>query len=206
MTVQDHEIIRVAARQTLGDGQDHVNVYFFEAQLTASQADQDVIDTVVEEIDNAHGALNAVVSNTMTKQDMKIDIVQFVGGKLATIRSLGQVLWTGATYVPGGTGDVLPPGVAALAKFLTGYGKVYARKFLGGLVEGRQNGGILDSTGVTAVANFASTLLTPAVISAGNELAYGVMSKFFGAFVPIDEVVAESNLAYQRRRRRGTGS
>lgn len=206
MTVANGEVLRVAARHYNTDTNDVINVFHYKANFAASQVDQDVIDAVMEDIDNAYGALNAYMSNTYDKIDMKFDVVEFVGGVAKITRNLGTHIWTGATYVPGMTGDVLPPGVAALVKFLTGIGKTYGRKFIAGLGEGSQNAGLWGSPTVTALGVFAANLLSDVVVSAGNTLGLGVMSARSADFVAATEADFSNPIAYQRRRRPGTGS
>lgn len=206
MTVSNGDVIRVSARQELEDGQDHVSVFHYIADFQSDQTDQTVVDAVMEEIDNAFGALNGYISNTTSKVDMKFDKVEFIGGVLEQVYNLGTYLWTGATYTPAGSGETLPPGVAALCKFTTVLGRVYGRKFLGGLIEGAQNGGTLVAGCLTALASFGATILTDVVIDASNSLAAGVMSSKVSGYVGFQEADASDNVAYQRRRRVGTGS
>ena len=206
MTVVNGEYLRVSARQEMPNGQDHVNVFYWRADFAASQTDQDVADAVIDELDNAYAQLNGIMSNAMLPVDVKIDKVQYVGGEMVVYETVGTFLWTTTFYVPGATGDVLPPGVTGLLKFLTATGKVYGRKFVSGLAEAAQNQGILTSTAVTAFAAMGASILSPYVMSVGNELIAGVMSSKFQLFIPYIETVASANMAYQRRRRLGTGS
>jgi hypothetical protein len=206
MTVASGEVLRVSARQQYANGQDLINVWFWQAAFTSDQTDQDVIDGILAELDNGYAQLNGITSNTISTVDVKIDVVEWVGGKLDTIRSLGTVLWDNTFYAPGSSGDVLPPGVAGLLKFTTIDGKVYGRKFFGGLSEAAQNDGVLSGAALTSLANFAASILSPFVISTGNQLIARVMSSKYADVMLIYEGVANAVVAYQRRRRQGTGS
>lgn len=206
MPVSDGEVLRAAARQQFASGQDLVNVWYFEAEFTASQADQDVVDEILAALDVIYSQVNGNVSNTLAQVDIKIDVVQFIGGKETVIRTLGTHSWAGVWYGPTGAGDVLPPGAAALLKMRTWSGKVYGRKFFGGFTEASQNDGVLASGTMTALALLAAEVMTARVISAGNTLYAAIMSSKYALPMQFTESVASAIIAYQRRRRPGTGS
>jgi hypothetical protein len=206
VSVSSGDILRVSARQQFAEGQDHVNVWYWQASFSADQDDQDVVDGITAELDNAYAQLNGSVDAGSSQVDVKVDIVEWTDEQIHTVRTLGVHNWDGTYYIPTGGGDNLPPGVAALVKFKTWDGKVYARKFIGLLTEAVQNSGILDGTTTTALAAMGASILSNFVISAGNELVPVVMSSKYHDAMEIIEVVASSILAYQRRRRPGTGS
>lgn len=206
MAVQDGEIVRASARQQFALGQDLVNVWYFEAEFTADQTDQDTIDKVLEALDIIYSQLNGITTNTLVQVDVKIDVVMWLGGEIHTVRTLGTHSWAGTWYSPTGAGNVLPPGAAALVKSRTWDGKVYSRKFFGGMAEAISNDGVFDSTAMTALGLAAAEILVPRIISAGNTLYACLMSSKYSLPMQFAESVGSAVVAYQRRRRQGTGS
>lgn len=206
MSVADGEVIRVSARQEMAGDQDHVSVFHYLCDFAAPQTEGDVMDAIAEDIDTAFSTLNAIITTGQDPLDMKFDVVEFVGGLLKITRNIGLIIWPDVLYNPTGAGDKLPPGVAALVKFLTGIGKVYGRKFIGGLIETAQDGGNLTSAALTALGLFGGAILSDPAIDVNNWFEPGVMSTREQDFVIFSEVDASGNIAYQRRRRKGTGS
>lgn len=206
MSMLDGDVVRVAARQQFASGQDLVNVWHFVAEFADPQQDQDVVDEVLAALDIIYSQLNGMISNTVLPVDVKIDLVEWIGGEEKVVRTLGTHSWVGTWYDPTGSGDVLPPGAAALLKNRTLYGKVYGRKFFGGFTETSQNDGSLTSAAMTAMALAAVEVLEARVISAGNTLYSCIMSTKFASAMRFTESVATAIIAYQRRRRPGTGS
>jgi hypothetical protein len=205
--VSNGDVLRVACRTNLESAQDCVNVYHFEAQFFSDQDDSDVLAAIVDKMQTAYSALNPNISNLVDVIDIKVDVVEFIGGVLKIVRAVGLVPWSGGAFSPTAAGEALPPGVAGLVKFLTGIGKVYGRKFIGGIVEASQAGGVLGSGFLTQLGTYAAALMVPIeVISGANLLQLGVMSSKLATFVPFLSVDVTDIVAYQRRRRPGSGS
>jgi hypothetical protein len=165
-----------------------------------------VVTGVLAEIDNAYAAMNAYISNTVSTNDIKIDVVFWSGGKCIVSQNLGTYPWDDVWYNPSGAGEVLPPGDSALLKLMTTLGKHYGRKFIGGLTETAQNSGILVAGCVEDLADMATSFLSEFTISAGNYLVPVINSTLFQEALPVIEAAASAVIAYQRRRRPGTGS
>lgn len=206
MPLNDGEVIRISFRSTLQDGQDHVNVYYAVANFASTGADADVYAAVNDWLDDSYSDLNAHISNTFSPVDLKIDVVEFIGGVLTITRNLGLWPFIQTAFNPTGAGDTLPPGVALLVKFLTTVGKTYGRKFIGGLIEASQNGGVPTGLLPAAAAAYATKILGGAIVAATGTLDPGVMSERSDSFVPFTSADMGGTLAYQRRRRLGTGS
>lgn len=206
MTVADGEIVRCSARQSMTNDQDHVSVFHYQTDYAAPQTDELTMDTIAEDLDGAFSALNQWIRTTQRPVDMKFDIVEFVGGLWRITRNLGLIVWPDVLYDPTPADDALPPGVAGLVKFLTSIGKVYGRKFIGGLIENAQGGGTLAAGAITALSNFGTSVMQDPAIDVNNWMEPGVVSMREETFVPFTEHLVSDNVAYQRRRRRGTGS
>lgn len=205
MTVSNGEILRVSARQSGTSGQDIVGVFHYLAQFAVDQADADVVAAILSHLDGAYTLLNSLIAGTYNPVDIKVDVVQIIGGIEKVTRNVGTTLWTG-TFNPTGAGGDLPPGATALVKMLTGVGKTYGRKFISGILEGNSVSGFIDAALQTGLVNFAGAVRTAKVISAGNELLSGVYSFKSLSFKRFIEIAVSVGVAYQRRRRLGTGS
>ena len=205
MAMNAGDVIRASARFRLGADQDHVNVYYYRAVTAISWDDTVILQQVRDHLAGAYGDLHDKLTNRADPIDVKIDQVEFVGGVETIVRNLGTIPFT-MTLPPSGTGEALPPGVAALVKFLTGVGKVYGRKFVGMLLESAQSNGSILAATLANLEQYAAKIL--AGIESGGSLLWetGVMSKKLGAFKEFTSYDASTNVAYQRRRRPGTGS
>lgn len=79
-----------------------------------------------------------------------------------------------------------------------------------GIIEGRAGDGIIDTTGLIALGLFVADL-DDSVVSGSETLVYGTyntspLSALYETFSPRNQNAAvESVVAYQRRRRPGTG-
>lgn len=206
MTINNGDNLRISVRQSMPSGQDHVNVFHYHCDFTGTETNQDVADAAIYMLDGAYAQINGFVSDDMTPIDVKIDKVEFADEKLEIIENVGTYPFATTYYIPGSTGDPLPPGVAGLLKLLTTAGKTYGRKFLGALTEGNQTDGTLGSTVLTAIGLMGAQLVSSILVSTGNYLLPGVMSYRDHDFRQFTDYEASDNLAYQRRRRAGTGS
>lgn len=108
-----------------------------------------------------------------------------------------------------GPAECSPPGVAYLAKFPTGFGKSVGKKFIFGVPEVNISNGLLSGTPLTQLGLLAARFLSTSLIS-GTSRAYswGVAKKLgpltfeFRAYI---SATADSQVAYQRRRKWGVG-
>jgi hypothetical protein len=101
---------------------------------------------------------------------------------------------------------MLPSGVAVLVKLFTGAGKHIGKKFIGGITEALcDSGGSMTSVAQAAFATAFTKLLTPHAIDGSNHLRSGLVSNT-GLWYTLTEIGVPIVMAYQRRRRAGTGS
>lgn len=112
---------------------------------------------------------------------------------------------TFSAFVGTGTGDMLPPAVAALIYCKTGTKHVIARKFFGPVMESAQDKGILNATPLTHFQLVGTRWLGGLQFTGETTLASEVWGykHGFNSFLGVhtDEV-----LATQRRRKPGRGS
>lgn len=206
MTVSNGNVLRVATRFTGVHQQDIMNVWYFRADFAAPQADTTVVTAVDAYLSSAIVPFDGYLDNSISPLDMKVDVVQWLNGKWEVVQNVGTAAW-GSTITPASTADALPEGASALAFLRVGLGKHQGRKFLGGFAEdGNSPSGALDSTMQTTILSGLATLLTPAIISAGNEIATVVLDHTDGTVRDVIELALNGFWAYQRRRRPGVGS
>jgi hypothetical protein len=196
----------VSVRLSMPQGQDHVNVYFFESQGAEASDDTVFAGDVNDFIDVLYSRFNAGFSNAVTPVDIKIDIVDFVGGKLEIVENIGLFPFTASSFGPSNSGDVLPPQDAAVVKMLTGLGRVFGRKFIGALCENMQNSGVPDANLITMAGTFISDLLAGWTTTGSTDFVSGVMSDKFKAFVPFIAGELATAIGNQVRRKLNVGS
>jgi len=205
MSVPVGSIIRAAVRQTGAYGNDIVNVFHFIHDGIMAVQEEDVLSNLATLIDTNYATLNAVISNLQDPNDLKVDVVDWIGGALKVIANIGTTSW-GDTYNPANGGESLPTAIAALILRRTSLGKSFGRTFLGGLVESDTAGNDLSGAGVIEdFADFAATCLDSFSVS-GQDFVPGIPSAINFGFRLLTEAALGTELAVQRRRFRRYGS
>jgi hypothetical protein len=206
MTVPNDAILVASARFKDASDNDCVNVYNFKCDFTAAQTEEDVFDAIDTYLTTVYGAFDNFLDGTANAYDLKVDVIEFTDGEWKVVQNVGFGPW-GSGIILAALDETAPGGVAALGKLYTGLGRHTGKKFFGLLDdEVFTNTGELTSTVVSAVETGLTYLLTPHVISAGNELIAVVVDRAFDVVREVIEVGCSSIIAYQRRRRAGTGS
>lgn len=205
MPLNAGDVVRTAVRFADTQGNDHVNVWHWEASAAISDADAAIRAAIATWVENSYSALSANLSNLITELDVKVDVVDFVGGVITVIRSLGVEPFT-LTTAPTAGADPMPPGVAALLKLLTGIGRVYGRKFIGMFTETSQINGILAAAFQTNLGTLGAAVLGGIGGLTGGVLNGGVLSEKLTSFVQFTGYDVSDVVSYQRRRRQGSGS
>lgn len=200
------ETWRVAIQQTQAVNLNAlVNVFHIKHTGTISIDDADAVDEILTACDGAYAAIETHIKIGQDPGTIRIDQIAFDGDKLVTVRNVGTFTWSD-TYVPAGSGDQMPSGVAALVKLYTEVSKMLGKKFIGALVEGSVAGNVLSSGCVSALVNFASVFLTPITIGALQELTWGIMSSVTGVWKDFISADLNNAVSYQRRRKPGVGA
>jgi len=114
------------------------------------------------------------------------------------------------TTPPRDTSDALPPGVAYLVKWPTGFSKSIGKKFIYGVPEVRTANGYVNAATLVALATFAARFIlilfsqdTVRRWRAGAMPKGTILKISFRAFLG---ALVDTQLAYQRRRKFGIGS
>lgn len=204
MPILQDEVMRIAVRQRAEDGQDIVNVYEVQAGADSADSNQTMLEAIRDHYDSAYSNLNSNFPEDQTPVDIKVDIIELVGGIKRIVRNIGTISW-GSLFNPGGTSDNIPAGVAAVVLFRTIVGKVFGRKFLGQLMEGNVSGDSYSGTITAAIALYIADILSTFAFT-GATCSPGVLSTREGSFLFFQEGELSQFPGYQRRRRPGTGS
>jgi len=208
MTIADGEIIRTSARFKNADSGDIVNVFHWKAEGTGSATEDAIMTAIEAKLDAAYAFLASHMWSGQDPYDVRHDVVSWVGGKETVLETLGTRTWTLTTPPSGGT-DAMPQMDAAIVNFRTLLPKTFGRKYIGGLLEAGQNGGVLTSTVVSALTSFGAAILAD-IVSGTITLKPGVVTykTTFSAlhWVPFAAAIVNSVIGTQRRRRINRGS
>lgn len=206
MSIATGKVLRASARWVDTNGSDNVNVFYFRTGFAAPQSEANVWTAVNAYLIAVFNDMNTARRTGSAPLDLKVDVVEWLNGKWEVTQNVGLQGWgSGLTSTSGA--DALPPGVAALGKLYTGFGKHIGKKFFGLMTEAAADvGGNVVGATATMVLSGLTELLTPYLISAGNQLFSVVLDHLDGTIRDVIEVGVSGNFAYQRRRRPGTGS
>jgi hypothetical protein len=200
MTVQDGDIIRVAARMTIQGRGDVVNVYHIRYDLTGPINDNVAGDAAVEYMEALYTVIRPAIVNEQTFEDISLfNVTQGV--------PIGVFPW--ATLVAGGdtSQDALPSQVAALVRLTTGYSRNWARKFLGTFTDlFNDASGHVSSTLLGYLASYATLLIAPHTYTVDVSLAPVVYNTQLSSYVGLTAAVIKNVWSTIRTRREGRGS
>lgn len=201
------DVLRCAVRIKTAENKDHVNVYELITMSAYGYANEDLLDAVAGFFDDVYTTLNAVMYTPWVPYDLKVDVVDVVGGIKTITQNIGTISW-GDTFAPGAGSDPLPLHDAAVLLCRTSIGRVLGRKFIGGFTENDWVGDKWSPTALAALAAFGGALLTGFGTPPNNFVA-GVLSQavgHVGTFYPFYEVDISPEPGVQRRRKVSRGS
>lgn len=192
------DVIEVAIEGEFDGSEDNVNVFHLQcSSITAADMD-DFIDSVTEWVQ----AFILIAKQLV----ITIQWYQRYRTRNATITGPVQSVELAAPIAGIAAGAVLPPGNACLIAFRTPVKNVLLKKFIG--VPGHTNltaNGQWDSTQLGLMSQVATFLMAP-YTATDADFVYGYMTPLTKVFhLPITAYVSAEG-AYQRRRRRGSGS
>ena len=205
MPVSGGEVIRCSVRQSGPNGQDIVNVWHYLVAAASPIDEEDVMADVAAGMDDLYATIQGQITNTQNPVDIKIDVVDYVGGVYTIIRNVGTIGW-GASYNPSNTAEIYAAGVSILVLLRTLVGKVFGRKFIGVVGETTiSNQNIATGDPASAFTAFIAKALEGFSTAAGEYLL-GVMSDRLFDFALCHEVELATEVGYQRRRAPRSGS
>lgn len=205
-TIVANDIIRCSVRQRSDQNTDIVNVYHFMAALgNVGTADSAFMAAASTYFDTMYATIQAQVPAAQVPVDIKIDIVQLIGGVIQVVRNVGTVSW-GAGYDPSGAGESYALGVAIGVILRTLVGKVFGKKYIGAVGEvSIANQKLATGAPTTAFTNYLAAVLDAIEVDIDDFLP-GVLSTRTLDFELFTEAELSTEVYYQRRRAIRSGS
>lgn len=205
MPVTVNDVVRIVGEWDVPESTVAQLVYHYIGVSAGPASDAEILAAVETELNLSFAFIAARVSNQVLGSTLSIFKWDFA---LNRWDGLGQVPLIGAD---GTSADhMLPHGDAGLVKIFTGALRRQARKYVPGLIEGTQQDGLIAAAVLTDLGLFAADL--------DDRIQAGALFLDFCTFntdplSPLFEtasiangtVQAEAIVAYQRRRRPGTG-
>jgi hypothetical protein len=195
--------LRVAVRFKDQNGSDVVNVWHFVVDGT-NYDEGDLMDAIDGYLTSVYTEFDSSLCEDAVTYDMKVDSVDFIDDKWETIWNVGQSTWGSGLNMNNST-DPLPAGAALLAFLYTNVGKHLGKKFFGLFCEDANSEGHTVAGARTHVLSGLTKLLTPYVVDGSTNLIASLLGSD-GVIRAIEDVGVAIEWAYQRRRRKGTGS
>lgn len=202
MSIEAGAILRVVAELIMPGSTVAQNVFYATFNDTGgSNADQDVVDDLVDWIDDIFDQIDLQMHSSITAGEVKVYIWDVLDADWDEIGS------NVSTYVPAGGGDMLPHGVAAVMTGRTFDADVNGRKFFAGFSELSQSGSNWGGTALTDLLLAGAVWLTTFSGTATGSTFYpgvwSVVQVVFRRFV--DNLIVNGIAGYQRRRKPGVG-
>lgn len=199
------DVIRIAATWDIPDGTIAQLVYHYIMTEGGPISSAAVILQVIAKLVAAWDDIEADISDLYTGSTISLAVYDFVLHQFdgADVNPLAGADGTDV-------GDPLPHGDAGLVKIFTESARRQARKYVPGLVEDVVTAGTISAPALVNLALFGSQL-DDDVITGGATLKFGTFSQdeaspLYETFsLGIGSAASEGIVAYQRRRRPGTG-
>lgn len=180
-------------------------VWHYRVTAGNNEDPDDVLADIVTNFESAWANIDTYISDKWLSSTVELyqrDTALHQWDGVATTTSLNL---DGATAA-----DALPQGCAALVKVFTESARRQARKYVPGFIESQVTDGVILTTPLVALALFVADLddsitsgTETLVFGTYNTLATSVLYETFSQQNGSAQV--EANIAYQRRRRPGTG-
>ena len=203
MPAGDGAILQGVLNHTMINGDEAKNIFVWRLDKVSlgDYTDTEVGTIVTDAIELIFAELLSIIKATVTYDT--VDIYKRDGTVWDYLTT------TVPSITPTGAYEVVPPGVAMLMTAYTDLNKVFGRKFIYGATESEVLNGVLNSTGLTALANAADEYISSyngAGMGALDYLVPGVWSTKIAGFEPFNGIaVVKNTLSYQRRRKTGVG-
>ena len=205
MTVDVTDVVRVVAQWNMPESTISQMVYHYLG-ASGSSVSAAVLATAVEaQLQTSFANISARIHETVLGDVIQLSQWDFTLNQWDGIATVAMVGIDGVE-----AGEMLPHGAAGLVKISTALPRRQARKYVPGLAETQQGDGIIIGVALTDLALFAAALDSN-LVAGSLTLNYGVFntepaSPLFETFSAASGAVeAEGAVAYQRRRRPGTG-
>lgn len=198
MATQDGDVIETTVIHENTESGLQVNRYQWEVAAVSPIADADLLDDVADFINALYQIVKGFISIKNVFREVRVT-------------NITQDILIGSTLAPpyvGGNGadPASPQGVSAYVYFTTAYPRIILSKYLPSNQQGVVAGtGGLSGAWLVANTAFVAALMTTQVETYGS-YQYGYLSPKAMQFVVPLVGIAQSVLAYQRRRKKGRGA
>lgn len=194
------DVIEIAMVHVFDSVDEQINVWNAKVAVAGGGSENDFNDDLLEMLGGMYAIVESDISDRVAVTEIRWRNVTDDGPTIF-------VPWAG-TYTGGtGSGDALPPQVAALLLLRTGVKGVQGRKYLPTYTEPTQSGGILTAGTLGRLQTFAAEVASQQDLTLTEiSLAFHVWSKVHGQSYPVSAVQARQRVAIQRRRSVGRGS
>lgn len=198
MAVTPQDILEVTVAHDNGTAGEQLNRFQFRFDAGAPVSDADVMDDIEIIIQTLYVLVQAIISVRNVFREVKVFNV-------TQDRLMGST--DAGTYTGGSAADpAMPRGNAMYLHYVTSVPRVILSKYLPSMSQTQiASGGVLGAGTVTAITAFGVELALVQVLG-GNTYAYGYLSPKTLSFVTPDVLVVKDVVAYQRRRKAGSGS
>jgi len=193
------DVLRVSARQKVDGVHDVVNVFHVIADTVVASDLSDVLDDLRTWVGLAYNEIATSLPDVVSSDILDVYNV-------SQDLPYGQVGWGGGYTGGTNSGDYTALGVSALLLFPTSAKRIQGRFYLGPLAEGHVSSGKVNSALLPNIANFAAQILDTSPMAEGSVFDYIVLSRADNTPHHPTTFKVMSELAYQRRRKRGRGS
>lgn len=197
MTASQNDVVRITAVMEIPIVGVIENVYHVRITSAGPIDDTDLQDAAAEFLEDIYTEINSRISDEQLYNS--INIFNYTNQQV-----FGSISWPSLTAGLN-TGDLLAPGVSALAIGRTGVSRRVGRKYFGVFTEDSITDGFFSAATIVDIADAAEIAYGPYTATNGVEFEGGVYDRVNIIFRTILDVTATGNPAYQRRRRQGTG-
>lgn len=200
MTVVFSDDLRAVVKLLYDNVVTVMNVYHYEAGTGVSDTEANVVSAIATHLDAAYDTLRDQMNEKMVGNEVEVLRRNPATNKWTTIGVADFTAWSGDD-----TTDEGATGVAAVVRFHSvGTGR-QSRKFLGVLSSTEYQDGVLFSTTLTALGNYATLIDNTIAVSGGN-LHPQWWSEVDGFGYDMDGGFTINTIpGYQRRRKLGVG-
>lgn len=204
-TLSVDDVLRVVAEWAIPDGTVAQLVYHFIQTAGGPISSAQFLTAVVTALELAWDNIEDIIADEVLGGTIGIALYDFINHQFDGLESSPLVDVDGANIT-----EMLPHGAAGLVKIFTAAARRQGRKYVHGLTEASNDAGTLIPTTVTDLALFAADL-DDDVAAGGATFRYctfnvdPLSALYETASIASGTVQAEAVVAYQRRRRPGTG-
>lgn len=205
MTVDIGDVLRVVAKFDIPDGSVAQLVYHYLGVSGTPVSDSVTVTECRDKFQSSWLLIDQDISDRILGDEISVFKYDFVNHQWDGIGATPLTAADGAHVA-----EMISHGASGLVKFFTGSQRRQGRKYLPGIVEGLQADGTITGAMVTDMALWAADLdngLFPgSLVMDFGTFSTDVLSALYETFsISANVAQAEAIIAYQRRRRPGTG-